>query len=357
MAFVHMPTGLNIPTISDLHAECHTMAYIQMREQGDELVKHCLDSKLQRETKWSRKKSATVQSHTLYTQVEDRQTLQSKKKESKNLLSNQVNDLWHSQVKELTVQVRFLELLCLEQKCVMWKSIMYNMPARVLKFLVNSVTDTLNTRANLVRWGKSTTAKCKHCPGRETLNHVLNACPLFLEQGRYTWRHNNILAYLVNVALKGSSPDLVVTHDIPNIQGYSPVTTIPRSCTQTNLRPDLCLYRERDKKLLLFELTIPFELGIERAHKYKADKYASLITDIQNNGYEVQLLAVEIGSRGFISQDNAQRLKSFLSFFTPKPAKFKELRDDLSQKAVVSSFVLYCAKNEAAWEDYSLLEK
>ena len=51
------------------------------------------------------------------------------------------------------------------------KSFLYDMKAGTLKFLVNSVIDTLPTAANLVRWSKSNSDKCKLCRGRLTTDH------------------------------------------------------------------------------------------------------------------------------------------------------------------------------------------
>ena len=68
---------------------------------------------------------------------------------------------------------------------------------------MNALTDTLNTNANLVRSGKMISAKCKKCTNKETLHHVLNACSIALDEGRYTWRHDNILLYIVETIQKG----------------------------------------------------------------------------------------------------------------------------------------------------------
>ena len=356
IAFVHMPNGLDIPSISDLYAECHTLSYISMRENGDDLVNHVLDSQLDRESKWVRKKSSIVSCDEVYSSVKEKEpTLKGKKKEAKKILSQEVSTIWHSHVKELIVQGKFLDLLSLESTCTIWKSIMYNLPVKVLKFLVNSVSDTVNTRANLLRWGQSTTNKCKHCCCVETLCHVLNSCSVFLSQGRYTWRHNNVLRCFVEVAAQSISPDKKIFHDIPSLIGYSPVTTIPLACTQTELRPDFCLYDEKKKTIVIMELSVPFELGIDKAHKYKVDKYSALITDIKNNGFQVEFLAIEIGSRGFVSSENTRSLKRFLQCMDNQNTKPREFRNMLSRMALVSSFAVYCAKDEASWQDCETL--
>ena len=352
LAFVHMPNGLAIPSISDLYTQCHTLSYISMREKVDDLVNHCLDSQLDRESKWVRKKSIIVKSDEVYSSVKGvHPTLTGKKKEATKILTNEVSTIWHTYVKDLVVQGRFLDLLSMESNCMIWKSIMYNLPVKVLKFLVNAVSDTVNTRANLLRWGKSTTSKCRHCDCVETLNHVLNCCSVFLSQGRYTWRHNNVLKCFVGMITESISPDTKILHDIPYLTGYSPVSTIPLPCTQTNLKPDLCIYDENSKKIMIMELTVPFELGIEKAHQCKVDKYSSLVTDIRNNNYEVEYLAIEIGSRGFISSNNTQRLKQMLGYFHERNTKPREFQDKLSRMALVSSFAIYCAKDEPSWQD------
>ena len=103
-----------------------------------------------------------------------------------------------SHVNTLDVQGKSLSLVAQEATDFTWKSFLYDMKAGTLKFLVNSVVDTLPTAANLVRWGKSNSDKCKLCKGRQTTDHCLNICKVGLETGRWTWHHNNIVNYIVN---------------------------------------------------------------------------------------------------------------------------------------------------------------
>ena len=73
--------------------------------------------------------------------------------------------------------------------------------------------------------------------------------------------------------------------------------TIPVLCTQTDLVPDLCVVWTNERKILIVELTVPFELNIEKAHTYKSNKYAPLVSDIESNQFEVTYLAIEVGSQ------------------------------------------------------------
>ena len=72
------------------------------------------------------------------------------------------------------------------------------MRAGTMKFLLNATINTLPTAANLKRWKKSSSDLCKLCKRRETTNHVLNGCKVSLDTGRFTWRHNCIVNYIVN---------------------------------------------------------------------------------------------------------------------------------------------------------------
>ena len=60
------------------------------------------------------------------------------------------------------------------------------------KFLVKSVYDLLPTPSNKNIWYGSEET-CKLCGGNGTLAHILSGCSVALSQGRYTWRHNQVL--------------------------------------------------------------------------------------------------------------------------------------------------------------------
>ena len=101
-------------------------------------------------------------------------------------------------MRSLTVQGNTLALAAAEKEDVIWKGYMFNLKAGTLKFLLNATIDTLLTAANLQRWKKSPSDLCKLCRGRQTTNHVLNICSVGLNTGRWEWRHNTILNYIVS---------------------------------------------------------------------------------------------------------------------------------------------------------------
>ena len=92
-------------------------------------------------------------------------------------------------VKALAVQGKTLELAAAESTDFTWKSFLYEIRKGTLKFLANAHIDTLPTAANLKRWKKSSSDKCKLCKGRQTTAHCLNICKVAMETGRWTLRH------------------------------------------------------------------------------------------------------------------------------------------------------------------------
>ena len=223
---------------------CHSLTYVKSRSHSDPKVNVCLDSALAREQEWSRKKSTLVKCDDLWQKFKVKGLSGHQLKgETKKELRNECSQEWSSHIQTLVVQGKFLDLVKSESKCTVWKSLVYNLPHKVAKFLMNSVTDTLNTNANLCRWGKKISDKCKHCGNKETLHHVLNSCQTALQGGRFTWRHDNLLHYLIDLIHEGiKHTEAQIFGDLDNTPfAKIGISTIPNECTQTNLRPDICV--------------------------------------------------------------------------------------------------------------------
>ena len=176
-------------------------------------------------------------------------------------MTEEIRHLWNSKVKDLLVQGSFLQILHLENSCFSWKNIIYELPRGVLQFALNASTDCLPTLVNLGRWRlrSANNTKCQLCQNSETLHHVLNFCKPMLDQGRYTWRHDSILSYLVS--LFKQSNDFKLYFDL----GSKPreyMTTIPPEVLPTSQRPDLVIHWPNLDKICIFELTIPFDTNI-----------------------------------------------------------------------------------------------
>ena len=199
-----------------------------------------------------------------------------------------------------------------------------------MKFQLNSAIDTLPTKVNLKLWGKRASDKCR-CGRRETLNHILNGCDMALQEGRYTYRHDNILQYISDCLDRVKFTCYV---DIPGCQ--TPAGgTLPPNIVVTTLRPDIVIIDKQKKEVNIFELTVPGETRIKISHNLKYQKYQHLNSDI--GSHTVNIIPFEIGSQnGYVSHENKGYLQK-LHKFCQKNIKLKKFTQNISAVSVLSS--------------------
>lgn len=209
---------------------------------------------------------------------------------------------------------------------------LWEMDPYKLKFLISAVYDVLPTPSNLNTWGLSDSPACKLCGQRGNLSHILSACKKALAQGRYTWRHNQVLAPLAhvleverkkkktrprkvvkyigfikeggksNVSATENRGILATANDWQlNVDLYSKLC-FPEVILTTNQRPDMVLWSLSTKQVLVIELTVPWEERIEEAHERKFLKYSDLQADCKAKGWKSHCFPVEVGCRGFAGQ-------------------------------------------------------
>ena len=126
------------------------------------------------------------------------------------------------------------------------------MPKNLLSFAIRSCIDCLSTPDNSRLQGKRTSDKCKLCNNRGTLSHLLNSCPVGLEQGRFTYRHNSVLNYIVK-----SVSELCTKYEL-DISIYADLTgyringgTIPPNIVPTPEKPDLVIHDKQNNTVSL----------------------------------------------------------------------------------------------------------
>ena len=71
-----------------------------------------------------------------------------------------------------------------------------------IRFLIKSVYDVLPSPKNLHIWGKRETPNCQLCARKGSLQHILSSCPKALGNGRYRWRHDQVLKVIANEVTK-----------------------------------------------------------------------------------------------------------------------------------------------------------
>ena len=255
---------------------------------------------------------------------------------------------WNTRVQKLTFQGDFLKLLIDEEDNVTWQSISQNIPKGVLSFALKACSNGLNTPDNLKRWGIRKTDKCELCKCRSSLEHILNWCPVALNEGRFTWRHNSVLNHFAITIKKNAIQCLEILADLPTL--WLNGGTIPPDILSTSFRPDLVIINRNQKRIELLELTCSFEKNIESAHLRKAKKYNDLKVDLESVGWIVQLIPFEVGSRGQITKRNKISLINVLKRNHIK-LNNSQLFKDRSKISLLCSYSVFQAHCVPTWRD------
>ena len=84
-------------------------------------------------------------------------------------------------------------------KNFIWKTILA-MPPNLLSFCLGTTYNVLPSPKNLKRWHLASESRCFLCHKDVcTIPHILGACKISLQQGRFTFRHDSVLQHLVLV--------------------------------------------------------------------------------------------------------------------------------------------------------------
>ena len=109
------------------------------------------------------------------------------RKTVKAVLSEEERNKWNEKLQKLQVQNKTTETIDLEEENQVWKRIIDGLPAKQLSFILRACSDTLPTPVNLARWKIQLQSTCALCGSQgATVKHILNGCPIALQNGRYT---------------------------------------------------------------------------------------------------------------------------------------------------------------------------
>ena len=238
-----------------------------------------------------------------------------------------------SKAVQLQVQGQWRRWLNYIQQDFSWSTLMA-MPPNLTSFCLASTFDTLPSPTNLKRWRITTEAVCTLCSKDVcTTTHILGACKVSLQQGRYTFRHDTVLrkiteslkSFILNIeqavpispkssikfVKKGNQSTTQKNSSswhFTQASGWVLLADIdsnycfPIHIAFTQLRPDITIFSDVLTKVILIELTCPCEENMESQHSTKINKYLALRTTIESNERSVELSAVEVGARGYRSK-------------------------------------------------------
>ena len=113
----------------------------------------------------------------------------------------------------------------------------------------------------------------------------------------------------------------------------------------TVFRPDITIFSNSLRKVILIELTCPCEENMESWHSTKINKNSALKTIIESKGWCVELFAVEVGGRGYCS-------RCVLCSFKKLGFNNKLIRNTikkLSKSSIECSFCIWLTRNNKEW--------
>ena len=269
------------------------------------------------------------------------------RKQVRNSTRDQFQEKLREHAHGLQLQGHLLTLASQEKQDMLWKSTMFQLKSGTLKFMLNCSIDTLATPANLCRWKYSNCDKCKLCGNKGTTNHMLNCCKVMLDTGRYTWRHNNLVHFIVTNVDKR----FTVYSDLPGFEAPGGGTIPPALCV-TNLKPDIVIQDTQTKTLHIYELNMPLTRNIDIRHQEKTQKYTPFLTDI--TGYKCTLNCFEVTSTGFINNRNKTTLHN-LHKLMRKELKKADFMNNLNSLAWYGSYQIWLSRENPTFTSPSYL--
>ena len=109
------------------------------------------------------------------------------------LFKNDNEERIHHELKSQGFFISYILLQGSKHTSNLWTRVHLNMPKNISNFIVKYINNTLATKKNLRKWSLSTTSACSFCFQSETIQDTFSSCKSYLQDGRYTWRHNSVL--------------------------------------------------------------------------------------------------------------------------------------------------------------------
>ena len=271
-----------------------------------------------------------------------------------------------------------------------WKSLIYGPGPRIISFILNASINSLPSPDLLKLMHYHENAECVLCGATQcTMFHILVGCRYSLTGKRYTFRHDSVLLNLkpvldsllqaknsrpvlpslsespvpIRFVKQGSSSPKSTTHRPPSclldqandwqllIDFDENNIVFPPHICSTNQRPDIVIWSNSLKFVILIELTCPAEENIEAASILKYARYADLSELIRSNSWSSKTFTIEAGARGFVARSMFHCLRQ-LGLSSPAT-----IRTCKSVSAVVArcSYAIWLARNSKGWKHDALI--
>ncbi len=274
-----------------------------------------------------------------------------------------------------------------------WNHLVGTRNPKLITWVLNASINSVVTPDLRKLWGYFDSALCPLCGHQPcSLSHILVGCHVALKQRRYSWRHDSVLATIQeplrrHIKQHNASPKADVLHPIafrsasdplPKHSARKPSTKrlhrpsllgsgsdwkvqidftmapipFPLHICVTTRRPDIVIYSDNLKIVILVELTCPAEENITDARQRKEIKYTPLRSQIIDNGWTCHLITIEVGARGFVAASLPYCLRR-LGF---AKSHIRTLSRKVSLSASRCSFAIYQSHRIRNWSWSSLVK-
>ena len=142
----------------------------------------------------------------------------------------------------LTIQGKLINTCVLEKDSGVWKRTLKGLSSGQLSFILRPASHTLPTPLNLVWWRYSMDSTCPLCGSHTSTTKHMNACPVALSQGRYSWRHDSTLKKILHFLKQHLTGEGKLYGDLNGFRAMvNPSPTVPPDLLPTSDQPDIML--------------------------------------------------------------------------------------------------------------------
>ena len=220
----------------------------------------------------------------------------------------------------------------------LWSSVQSKLPKNIFNFTIRYINNTLPTRKNLSKWGLSSTSDCSFCSSPETLLHVIAGCKTYLDEGRFTWRHDSVLNFLASTLTAVQNSTLYA--DIPGFVN-------PSVITGDRLRPDLLLVTE-NRCLYILELTVGYESNLQVNANRKRQKYLDLIKEQEADYDKVKFVNLSLSTLGVFSR-SSENFDGMLRSLKCDAKFCKYIKKKIVNMCIRTTYYIFCKRNKV-WD-------
>ena len=176
-----------------------------------------------------------------------------------------------------------------------------------------------------------------------TTKHVLSSCCYALHDGRFTLRHDAVLAVLERYLMQNPAVDAYHT-DVLRPADVGSGRTLPDWIRRSRLRPDGWVQLDDGREFVL-ELSCPWEDNLANKHEMKTSKYTACIQAQRQKHNRTTFAAFEFTARG-VPHGTVGALREVIGL---GDEVFAQAVEDMAEAVMLTSLHVFQLRGSAEW--------